>query len=223
MSEEGREEVGSQAEAQETPEEVVREEELTKMERKVAVAAALILTAGHRQPGVRGWELRRRLGKGYQRVLEVLDSRLKKIGLGLKVVYEDESQDPDRARYYVVVSEPLALSDLTTLGYSIDEVAILAATLAYLYASNDRRPYKEVVELLETKYPKWRVESVLDRLIRRGYLVRTEDDQLVVGWRARVEVDKKELLRAIASLGQVVTGRTEVQAESGSAPRENQR
>ena len=222
MSEEQQDDVGPQAEAQETAEEVVGEQELTKMERKVAVAAALILTAGHRQPGVRGWELRRRLGKGYHRVLEVLDSRLKKLGLKLKVVYEDESQDPERARYYVVVSEPLVLSDLTTLGYSIDEVAILAATLAYLYASNDRRPYKEVVELLETKYPKWRVESVLERLIRRGYLVRTEDDQLVVGWRAKVEVDKKELLRAIASLGQVLSEQRTAQAESGITPREDQ-
>ena len=222
MSEEQQDDVGPQAEAQETAEEVVGEKELTKMERKVAIAAALILTAGHRQPGVRGWELRRRLGKGYHRVLEVLDSRLKKLGLKLKVVYEDESQDPERARYYVVVSEPLVLSDLTTLGYSIDEVAILAATLAYLYASNDRRPYKEVVELLETKYPKWRVESVLERLIRRGYLVRTEDDQLVVGWRAKVEVDKKELLRAIASLGQVLSEQRTAQAESGITPREDQ-
>ncbi len=222
MSGERQDDVGPQAEAQETAEEVVGEQELTKMERKVAVAAALILTAGHRQPGVRGWELRRRLGKGYHRVLEVLDSRLKKLGLKLKVVYEDESQDPERARYYVVVSEPLVLSDLTTLGYSIDEVAILAATLAYLYASNDRRPYKEVVELLETKYPKWRVESVLERLIRRGYLVRTEDDQLVVGWRAKVEVDKKELLRAIASLGQVLSEQRTAQAESGITPREDQ-
>jgi len=222
VSGERQDDVGPQAEAQETAEEVVGEQELTKMERKVAIAAALILTAGHRQPGVRGWELRRRLGKGYHRVLEVLDSRLKKLGLKLKVVYEDESQDPERARYYVVVSEPLVLSDLTTLGYSIDEVAILAATLAYLYASNDRRPYKEVVELLETKYPKWRVESVLERLIRRGYLVRTEDDQLVVGWRARVEVDKKELLRAIASLGQVLSEQRTAQAESGITPREDQ-
>ncbi len=222
MTGEERDEVGQQVEAQETTEEVVSEPELTKMERKVAIAAALILTAGHRQPGVRGWELRRRLGKSYPRVLEVLDSRLKKVGLRLKVVHEDESRDPERARYYVVVSEPLALSDLTTLGYSIDEVAILAATLAYLYASNDRRPYKEVVELLETKYPKWRVESVLERLIRRGYLVRTEDDQLVVGWRARVEVDRKELLRAVASMGQVLSGQSPAQTDSGTTPSENQ-
>ncbi|MFZ8858174.1 MAG: hypothetical protein ACO2O1_08060 [Candidatus Caldarchaeales archaeon] len=222
MPGEDQEDVVPQAETEEAAGEVVSEQELTKMERKVAIAAALILTAGHRQPGVRGWELRRRLGKGYQRVLEALDSRLKKIGLRLKVVYEDESQNPERARYYVVVSEPLALSDLTTLGYSIDEVAILAATLAYLFASNDRRPYKEVVELLETKYPKWRVESVLERLIRRGYLVRTEDDQLVVGWRAKVEVDKKELLRAIASLGQVFSEQRSAQAESGTTPSESQ-
>ncbi|MCX8203238.1 MAG: MAGE domain-containing protein, partial [Nitrososphaeria archaeon] len=92
------------------------------------------------------------------------------------------------------------LYDLGTMGYSIDEVAILAVTLAYLFANNERAPYKQVVELLEAKYQKWRVESVLERLVRRGYLVRTEDDALVVGWRSKVEVDRQELMRAIASL-----------------------
>ncbi|MDW8041640.1 MAG: hypothetical protein RMJ75_02390 [Nitrososphaerota archaeon] len=174
--------------------------ELTKLERKVAIAAALMLTSGHRQPGVRGWELRRRLGKNYERVLEALNTRLKRVGLKIRSVQEEGSDDPDRTRYYVVVSEPLALNDLGTMGYSIDEVAILAVTLAFLFTNNDRAQYKQVVELLESKYPKWRVESVLERMVRRGYLVRTDDDNLVVGWRSRVEVDRQELLRAITAL-----------------------
>ncbi|MEN3047179.1 MAG: hypothetical protein ABDH63_00120 [Candidatus Caldarchaeales archaeon] len=174
--------------------------ELTKLERKVALAVAMMLTAGHRQPGVRGWELRRRLGKNYQRVLEAADARLRRVGLRIRAVPEEGSDDPDRVRYYVVVAEPLSLYDLGTMGYSIDEVAILAVTLAYLFANNERAPYKQVVEILEAKYPKWRVESVLERLVRRGYLVRTEDDTLVVGWRSEVEVDRHELMRAIAAL-----------------------
>ncbi|MDW8042803.1 MAG: hypothetical protein RMJ30_00970 [Nitrososphaerota archaeon] len=174
--------------------------ELTKLERKVALAVAMMLTAGHRQPGVRGWELRRRLGRNYQRVLEAADARLRRVGLKVRAVPEEGADDPDRVRYYVVVAEPLSLYDLGTMGYSIDEVAILAVTLAYLFANNERAPYKQVVELLEAKYQKWRVESVLERLVRRGYLVRTEDDALVVGWRSKVEVDRQELMRAIASL-----------------------
>lgn len=144
--------------------------------------------------------MRRRLGKNYERVLEALNTRLKRVGLKIRSVQEEGSDDPDRTRYYVVVSEPLALNDLGTMGYSIDEVAILAVTLAFLFTNNDRAQYKQVVELLESKYPKWRVESVLERMVRRGYLVRTDDDNLVVGWRSRVEVDRQELLRAITAL-----------------------
>ncbi|MCS7094313.1 MAG: MAGE domain-containing protein [Thaumarchaeota archaeon] len=202
---------------EEVPKEVEEHPELGKLERKVALAAAMILTSGHRQPGVRGWELRRRLGKNYEKVLEALDSRLRRVGLKIKSVQEEGSDDPDRTRYYVVISEPLALYDLGTMGYSMDEVAILAVTLAFLFTNNDRAPYKQVVELLESKYPKWRVESVLERLTRRGYLMRTEDDSLVVGWRSKVEVDRQELLRAITALSSPETSQ---RAQEEDASRE---
>lgn len=161
-----------ESEPQVRPEELP---ELTNLERKVALAVAMMLTAGHRQPGVRGWELRRRLGRNFRKVLEAADARLRRVGLKVRAVPEEGADDPYRVRYYVV-AEPLSLYDLGTMGYSIDEVAILAVTLAYLFANNERAPYKQVVELLEAKCPKWRVESVLERLVRRGYLVRTEDD-----------------------------------------------
>ncbi|MEM0444426.1 MAG: hypothetical protein QXO86_00075 [Nitrososphaerota archaeon] len=177
-------------------------EELSKLEKKMAQAVALILASGHRLPGVRGWELRRRLGKNFPKIINSLDSRLKQIGLRVKLVPDPDAgpDDLDRARFYIVLSDPLTLSDIQTLGYSLDELAILSATLAYLLAKNGSASEKEVVEMLETKYPRWRVEAALERLARRGYLARTEEGVVSVGWRTLVEVDRQELLKAFASL-----------------------
>lgn len=177
-------------------------EEVGKLEKRLAQAAAMILASGHRLPGVRGWELRRKLGKSFPKVMNALDSRLRQIGLRLKVVPDPDAEpdDYDKARYYIVLADPLTLSDIPTLGYSLDELAILSATLAYLLSRNGSSPEKEVVELLESKYPRWRVEATLERLARRGYLLRSEDGVLSVGWRTFVEVDKQELLKAFASL-----------------------
>lgn len=178
-------------------------EELAKFERKLAIATTLILTAGHRSPGVKGWELRRRIGKDYPKVLEVLEQKLREIGLKLKVVYEDENvKDLDRARIYVTVSDPLTTSDLPTIGYRLDEIAILSATLAYLFTKGDKAPLNEVIEVLESKFQRWIVESTIEKLVRRGYLSKTDDGVLEVGWRSRVEVDKQELLKAFAAISQ---------------------
>lgn len=177
------------------------DEELGKLEKKVALAAAYMLASGHRLPGVRGWELRRRLGKNYGKIVEALDSRLREIGLRVKVVHDsEEKEDLDRARFYIVLRDSLVISDLPSLGYRMDELAILAATLAYLYSKNGRAPQREVSEMLESKYPRWRVEAALEKLARRGYLLKTEDGLLSVGWRAEVEVDRRELLRAFTEI-----------------------
>ncbi|MEM0382648.1 MAG: hypothetical protein QW059_06090 [Nitrososphaerota archaeon] len=188
-------------------------EDLGKLEKKMAQAVALILASGHRLPGVRGWELRRRLGKNFPKIINSLDSRLKQIGLRVKIVPDPETgpEDLDRARFYIVLSDPLALSDIQTLGYSLDELAILSATLAYLLAKNGSAAEKEVMEMLETKYPRWRVEAAIERLSRRGYLNRTEEGVLSVGWRTLVEVDRQELLKAFASLGTMESSEKETE------------
>ncbi|MCS7142538.1 MAG: hypothetical protein NZ920_01900 [Aigarchaeota archaeon] len=195
-------------------------EELAKFEKKLAIATTLILMAGHRTPGVRGWELRRRIGKDYQRVLEVLNDRFKDLGLMLKIVYDDENvKDFDRARIYAVVSEPITTSDLPTIGYRLDELAILSATLAYLFTKSDKAPMNEVVEVLESKFQKWVIESTIDKLVRRGYLTKTDDGFLMVGWRVKVEVDRQALLKAFASMGQQEEASSDtVQGPSSSQP-----
>ncbi len=178
------------------------DEELKRLEKKLSTALSLMVASGHRLPGVRGWELKRRLGKNYPKIIESLNSRLKDIGLQVRIVYDQKSEenDLDRARFYVVLSEPLNISDIPTLGYSLDELAVLSATLAYLFTKNEKANYKEIVEMLETKYQKWRVEAILERLSRRGYLIKNDDGTVSIGWRTKVEVDKQELLKAFLNI-----------------------
>jgi hypothetical protein len=178
------------------------DEELKKLEKKLSVAVSLMVASGHRLPGVRGWELRRRLGKNYPKLIESLNSKLKEVGLQVKIIHDQEAEvgDLDRARFYIVLSDPLNISDIPTLGYSLDELAVLSATLAYLFTKNEKANYKEVVEMLETKYQKWRVESILERLSRKGYLVKNDDGTISIGWRTKVEVDKQELLKAFVNI-----------------------
>ncbi|MEM0329456.1 MAG: hypothetical protein QXW02_03640 [Nitrososphaerota archaeon] len=38
--------------------------------RKLAVAAAMLLFRSHRRPGVKGWELKQKLGKNYMKVID---------------------------------------------------------------------------------------------------------------------------------------------------------
>ena len=166
--------------------------------RRLMIAATMLLFKSHRRPGVRGWELKHRLGKNYMRVVDALNSRLKQLGLEIKTVFEEgEENNFDRARFYVVLSHPLTMSDLVAAGWRIDEVAALSITLSILSSRGGKAPLRDVLEVLETKFPKWKAETYLERAIRRGYIERLEDDVLTIGWRTKVEVEQKTLLKAV--------------------------
>jgi len=167
--------------------------------RRLMTAAAMLLFRSHRKPGVKGWELKYRLGKNYMKVVDALNSYLKRIGLEVKTVFE-EGEDLDKARFYVVLAHPLTLSDLVTAGWSIDEVAALAVTLSILMSRGGKAPLRDVLEVLETKFPRWKAEAHVERAIRRGYVEKLDDDMLVIGWRTKVEVEQKELLKSMLEL-----------------------
>ncbi len=169
--------------------------------RKLVTAATMLLFRSHRKPGVKGWELKHRLGKNYMKVIDALNSYLKKIGLEVKTVME-EGEDLDKARFYVTLAHPLTVSDLVTAGWSIDEVAALAVTLSILVSRGGKASVREVLDVLQTKFPKWRAEAHLERAIRRGYVEKLDEDILTIGWRAKVELDQKELLRSMLELPQ---------------------
>ncbi len=169
-----------------------------RISRKLMIAATMLFFKSHRSPGVRGWELKNRLGKNYMKILELLNHKLNELGLQIKTVFEDESsQDLDRARFYITLTHPLTMSDLVTSDYRIDEVAALAITLSIIFSRGGKASLRDVLEILETKFPKWKAETYIERAVRRGYINKSEDDILSIGWRTRVELDQKELLKAI--------------------------
>jgi hypothetical protein len=182
-------------------------EESSAYVRKLKRAVQLLLFQRHRAPGVKGWELRRSLGKNYMKVIELLNEEFEKLGLQIKIVYEEEAVGDveaklDRARFFVTLKGKLTASDLQASGWRIDDVAALAAALAYLNSRQGKAPRGEVERLLSLKLPSWRVRIALDRFVRLGYL-KEEDEALKVGWRAKAEVNSKALTEALLALGEV--------------------
>jgi len=167
------------------------EEEAAEIRQKLAKAAQLLLFKHHREPGAKRWELRRALGRNYESVVKALDAELEKLGLAVKVV---EEGDPESDRFVVTFREHPSLSEARTFGWRIDDMAILAMALATILARGGKVAGKELERMLEEKFPRWRVESAIDRFIKMGYLQEDEKGVLYLGWRARAEVDERALL-----------------------------
>jgi len=173
------------------------------IERRIKRAAKLLFYKRHRQPGVRGWELRRTLGGNYLRVVELLNQRLDNLDLQVNIVHEpgiegEQSEaNLDRARFYVTLKGSLSTSDLVMSGWRVDDVAALIVTVALIVSRGGKVARRDVEAILREKFPGWRVEQNLNRFVRLGYLAQDENDVLFMGWRSRAEIDEKLLLKLI--------------------------
>jgi len=174
--------------------------------RKLKRATHLLFYRRHRKPGVKGWELRKRLGSDYPRVLGLLDTYLEKLDLQVKTVFEGEktSEKPtleqlDRARFFITLRGGLTPKETKMSGWRIDDIAGLAIAISYIISKKGRAPRDDVEELLRDKLPGWRVDLNMDRYIRAGYLAQDENKQLYLDWRTRAEVDEKALVDLLLS------------------------
>ena len=154
-----------------------------------------------RNPGVKGWEMKRYLGRDYRQIIEVLSEDVS--GLGLEV-FEVKGADgtDDSSRFLLRFKEPPTVSEAETSGIRIDDLAVLAATIAFVNSKQGRAARREVEQFLREKFPKWRVEYSLDRYVKRGYLEQDERSMLHTGWRTRAEVDEKTLMTLILARAQ---------------------
>jgi hypothetical protein len=169
--------------------------------RKLKRATHLLFYRRHRKPGVKGWELRKRLGSDYPRVLGLLDTYLERLDLQVKTVYEGDrpSEKPtleqlDKARFYITIRGGLTPKEVKMSGWRIDDIAGLAISISYVISKRGKAPRDEVEDLLRNKLPGWRVDLNIDRYIRAGYLTQDENRQLYLDWRTRAEVDEKTLV-----------------------------
>jgi len=177
--------------------------EEAEVNRKVRRASQILLLQRHRAPGVKGWELKKALGRDYMKTIDILNSQLDRLDLIVKIVYEEgtqiqepTSQQLDRARFFIIMKKPPHKSDVISAGWRIDDLSVLAASIAYIISRRGKAPRRDVEELLKDKFPKWRVDLNLDRFVRRGYLIESEDI-LSIGWRTRAEIDQRTLLNLI--------------------------
>jgi len=170
---------------------------------RVKRAAQILLLQRHRQPGVRGWELRRTLGKNYLKVVELLNLELEKVGFTVKALSEEggggspkklTEEQLEKARFFVTPTGRMTSTDARMGGWRVDDLAVLAVALAYITARQGKAPRGAVEKLMKEKLPHWRVELNLDRFTRLGYLNQDKDDMLSIGWRSRAEVDQKTLM-----------------------------
>jgi len=169
--------------------------------RKLKRATHLLFYRRHRKPGVKGWELRKRLGSDYPKVLGLLDTYLEKLDLQVKTVFEGEkpSEKPtleqlDRARFFITLRGGLTPKETKLSGWRIDDIAGLAMAIAFIIAKKGKAPRDDVEDLLRDKLPGWRVDINMDRYIRAGYLAQDENRLLYLDWRTRAEVDEKALV-----------------------------
>jgi len=169
--------------------------------RKLKRATHLLFYRRHRRPGVKGWELRKRLGSDYPKVLGLLDAYLEKLDLRVKTVFEGENltgkptlEELDRARFFITLRGGLTPKETKLSGWRIDDIAGLAITISFIISKKGKAPRDDVEDILRDKLPGWRVDVNLDRYIRSGYLAQDENRQLYLDWRTRAEVDERALI-----------------------------
>ena len=170
------------------------------LERKMRKAFQVLVLQRGRNPGVKGWELKRHLGRDYKQIVEVLSEDVSPLGMEVFEVKGPEGTD-DTSRFLLRFKEPPTVSEAETSGIRIDDLAVLASTIAFVNSKQGRAARREVEHFLRDKFPKWRVEYSLDRYVKRGYLEQDDRGLLHIGWRTRAEVDEKTLMTMILSRG----------------------
>jgi len=168
---------------------------------KIKKATHLLFYRHHRKPGVKGWELRKRLGSDYLKVIRILDGFLEKLDLQVKTVFEGEKpvekptvQQLDKARFYITLRGSLTPKETKMMGWRIDDIAGLATAISCIISKKGKAPREEVEDLLRKKLPGWRVDTNMNRYIQAGYLAEDENKQLYLDWRTRAEIDQKALV-----------------------------
>jgi len=171
------------------------------LERKVRRAFQVLVLQRGRNPGVKGWEMKRHLGREYRKIIEVLSEDISPMGLEVFEVKGADGTD-DSSRFLLRFKEPPTVSEAETSGIRIDDLAVLAATIAYVNSKQGRVGRREVEQFLREKFPRWRVDYSLDRYVKRGYLEQDDRSMVHIGWRTHAEVDEKTLMTLILSRAQ---------------------
>ena len=67
-------------------------DETASLVRKIKRASKILFYQRHRQPGVKGWELKKTLGKDYLKVVKILNEQLENLDLQVRIIYEERNR-----------------------------------------------------------------------------------------------------------------------------------
>lgn len=170
---------------------------------KLKRAVHLLFFRRGKLPGAREWELKEKLGKNYEQVLAQLNELLSELDLEVKKVTEPRSEvgveiAPGEARYFVALKGSLGLKEAKMIGWRIDNLAALGASIAYLVSKQGKAPRQELEKLLGQKFGRWKAMTLIDIFIRTGYLEEDDAGTMSLGWRTQSEVDLKTLMTKMA-------------------------
>jgi hypothetical protein len=174
---------------------------------KLKRAVHLLLFRRGKMPGAREWELKEKLGKNYEQVLEQLNQLLAELDLEIKKVTEPQTGDVtsegvpttlNEPRYHITLKGTLGLKEAKMIGWRIDNLAALSASLAYLVSKQGKSPREDLEKLVAHKFGRWKAATLVDIFLRTGYLDEDDAGVMSLGWRTKSEVDLRALMTKMA-------------------------
>jgi len=170
---------------------------------KLKRAVHLLVFRRGKMPGAKEWELKEKVGKNYQQVLDQLNTMLSELDLEIKKVTEPSSAQMtenegsvqmDEPRYYVTLKGSLGLKEAKMIGWRIDNLAALSGAIAYLVAKQGKAPRADLEGVVAQKYGRWKAATLVDIFLRAGYLEEDDAGVTSLGWRTRSEVNLPALM-----------------------------
>jgi hypothetical protein len=174
---------------------------------KLKRAVHLLLFRRGKMPGAKEWELKEKLGKNYEPVLEQLNQLLSELDLEIKKVTEPRTDEMtaegvpaplEEARYLVTLKGTLGLKEAKMIGWRVDNLAALSASLAYLVSKQGKASRDDLEKLVAHKFGRWKAATLVDIFLRTGYLEEDDAGVMSLGWRTRSEVDLRALMTKMA-------------------------
>jgi hypothetical protein len=174
---------------------------------KLKRAVHLLFFRRGKMPGAKEWELKEKVGKNYEQVLEQLGTLLADLDLEIKKVTEpssgrmmetDGAVQMDEPRYYVTLKGSLGLKEAKMIGWRIDNLAALSGAIAYLVAKQGKAPRDDLERVVALKYGRWKAATLVDIFLRTGYLEEDDAGVMSLGWRTKSEVNLPALMTKMA-------------------------
>jgi hypothetical protein len=173
---------------------------------KLKRAVHLLLFRRGKIPGAREWEFKEKVGKNYERVLAQLNELLSELDLEVKKVAEPRTETAaeggraglEEARYFVALKGTLGVKEAKMIGWRIDNLAALSASVAYLVSKQGKAGREDLEKLLAQKFGRWKALTLVDIFLRSGYLEEDDAGTMSLGWRTRSEIDLRALMTKMA-------------------------